>query len=214
MKVNPADKPKVIALVGAIVVIGGFGVFNLVSKKGPDVKPAGQTADPNANLPTATMLAEGKYRNDAPGLGNPDLASMFPGGSPMAGEINPFRSPVPPVKEDVNAGGTAAPTGGAMPPRQIGGDGFAPVNLNQASGSTAPTIRASQPMLVKGIISPEGEAASGMAFIKVGEITKGFRVGDTVSPGIKLVDIRNGMVIVRLGDREVKAPVGRELKFF
>jgi hypothetical protein len=218
MKVNPADKPKVIALVVAIVLIGGFGVFRFIGSKGSEATPPGQVADPNANLPTAATLAEGKFQNESQPGGNPDLASLFQGGSPTAATINPFRSPVPkpPQQTGANPGSpnVGLNSGAGMPPRQIGGDGFDPVKVNQSGGLTGPTVQSTQPMLVKGIISPEGEDSSGMAFIQVGDVTKGYRIGDTISQGIKLVGISKGMVVVRLGRREVKAPVGRELKFF
>src|SRR5687768_10293680 len=213
MKVNPADKPKVIALVSAIVLIGAYGVVSLIARK--PAAPSITTPAPGADLPTAAMLAEGKYKAGPASAGNPDLISSFQESpDPLAASINPFRSPVPrPRKTNENqthAPAAASPVRNDMPPSQIRGGGFAPVKpLDDKSG---PTIESTTPILVKGIISPESDAASGQVFIQMNDSVKGYRVGDRLSPGIKVVAISSGSVTVKIGKREVKASVGKELK--
>jgi hypothetical protein len=215
MKTNPADKPKVIALLVAIVLIGGYGIISFAGRKGPAPTPPGLAAD-NSNLPTAEMLAEGKTRADAPKEKTEDLSSVFPGSDPAMAITNPFRSPVPKAASTASQAPAVntRPLATYAPPTMSGTKPFKPFGEGGIGTGSAPTVQSIEPMLVKGIIAPPEGEASGMAFIKVGNVAKGFRVGDLVTSGVRVTAISTGAVTVRIGAKTVTASVGQQIKLF
>jgi len=217
VKVNPDDRPKIAILIAGIVLIGGYGVFSLVGRKPAAPTVPGQTADPNANLPTAAMLAEGKLSDDSKKPKAEDLTTVFPGAETSAvAMVNPFRSPVPKLK--VASEPTAPPaapqtTSSAPPNREIDtGGSFAPMNVGGNGQPSAPTIQSVEPMFVKGIISPEEGLSSGMVFIKVGDRSKGYRVGSEIEPGVRVIAITSNEVTIGIGKARITARVGQEIK--
>jgi hypothetical protein len=217
LKVNPDDRPKIAILIGAIVLIGGYGVFSLISRKAPEPTVPGQVADPGSNLPTAQMLAEGKLSADPSKPKTEDLMAVFPSSEMSAvAMVNPFRSPVPKAKvgNEVAAPPPVQQTSPpAVPNREINtSGGFAPVNVGESGQTPGPTIQSVEPMLVKGIISAEEGMSNGMAFIKVGDRSKGYRVGSEVLPGVRVLSITNYEVTVGIGKARITARVGQEIK--
>jgi len=215
MNVNPADRPKAIGLVLAIVAVFAFIAWRFIGGAKPGAVPTATAV----TTPTTSQIAEGQIvvadtKTAGENLNN-TFAGMGSGGGPVE---NPFRMPVPKTtrvespQTNVQGGGPTVPTGGA-PDRNIdwgsggSGPGTQPVD---PTGGTA-SVSNSDGVRVKGIIAPEGGFDS-MAFIQIGDKGRGFRIGDEIAPGMKIVGITSTHVSVRIGASIVKAGVGQEIK--
>ena len=216
MNVNPADRPKAIGLVLAIVAVFACIAWRFIG----GAKQAAPTPTTVVTTPTTSQIAEGQIvvadtKTAGENLNN-TFAGMGSGGGPVE---NPFRMPVPKTTRvestpptNGQGGGPSVPTGGA-PNRDIdwGTDGTG--TGTQPVDPTGGTASLSNPdgVRVKGIIAPEGGFDS-MAFIQIGDKGRGFRIGDEIAPGMKIVGITSTHVSVRIGASVVKAGVGQEIK--
>ena len=222
MKINPGDQPKIIALVVAIVLFLGFGVFRLMgSLNKPAATPPGQTgAAPTNHMPSTAQIATGQVASAQPVVGqSTNLHELFAGTNDGMPVGNPFRLPVPvPRTGDSNSNRPSTPVGtstvqGAQDvtqPRGIGGSVEPyPVDPNDTSGGGAavaiPSIR------IKGIIAPQDGSAA-LVLVQLNDRTRSFRAGEEVAPGIKILSIAPNAVRVKIGAATTTAGVGQEVK--
>jgi hypothetical protein len=215
MNINPADRPKAIGLVLAIVAVFAFIAWRFIG----GAKQAVPSPNTAVTTPTTSQIAEGQIvvpdtKTAGENLNN-TFAGMGSGGGPVE---NPFRMPVPKTTRvdstpQTNVqGGSGVPTAG-NPDRTIdwggvGGPGTRPLDPTQSGEAI---VSNTDGVRVKGIIAPEGGYDS-MAFIQIGDRGKGFRVGEEISPGMRIVGITSTHVSVRIGGTIVKAGVGQEIK--
>ncbi|HJP82797.1 MAG TPA: hypothetical protein VJ835_04755 [Fimbriimonadaceae bacterium] len=214
MTVNPADRPKVILLIVAIVaffVLAGFRLMAMLGQSSPPPQPA---TSANATLPSTNQIASGEIvaKSAAPAE---NLSELFARSEGQGAQGNPFRMPVPPPRPANTSSAGPPPRGTISVPTQ--GNPGAPISFGGASGGgsvpfnpggpVGPDIRPIATVVVKGIIaSPDGDS---MAFLRVGDTSKGYRIGDVVAEGMKIVDIDETKVSIKVGAKVVRVGVGQ-----
>jgi hypothetical protein len=219
---NAADRPKAIALILAIVAVFAFIGFRFISgaKK---VAPPPPGYDATLAVPSTSSIASGQIvaANTTTPAGE-NLHNVFSGEGTLEPVSNPFRSPVPAPKGTTGPQNTQPPIGGNRydgpdlqnPNRDITIGGNKPWDVNgqgTSIGDAQPGVATG--VLVKGIIRGDDPWDS-LAFIEVGGRAKGYRVGQEIAPGMKLVGITSTKVSVKIGANVVKAGVGQEVKPF
>jgi hypothetical protein len=218
MKMNPADKGKAIALVVAICVVLALVLIRLMPKSEDPQGPPETGGAQASQMPTTQQVADGKAVSANAPAAAPNLNDVFVmSGNEGAASANPFRRMVAPPRTTVAGGAPPANNGievptQAHPDRQIsfGPGGIEPVKVGNPG--VAPTVNNSLGLILKGIIAPISANDPPMAFIRIGEETKGFRAGATVAPGVSIIGITDSFVIFRIGSTTAKIMVGREIK--
>lgn len=218
MTVNPADRPKVIALVSLIVVFFVFAIFRFMgTKKNVPTPPDVTKPSVEASLPSTTQIASGQIVQNDPKVVAENLHEVFGSTNEIGPSENPFRSPVPPIASDQKDNSTSPgpsvpnpnPTNSAPPPTI---KGEFPVVVNPGtSDNTGAQIVATSDIQVKGIIAPN-DGSEPLAFIKVGEKSKGYRVGQEVAPSVRVTGIDSLKVTLKIGASTVRAGVGEQVK--
>lgn len=215
MTVNPADRPKVIALVSLIVVFFAFAIFRFMGAKSsaptqPDVtKPSAE-----ASLPSTTQIASGQIVQKDSKVVAENLHEVFGSTNEIGPSENPFRMPVPLLPTDQN--NTSNPNPSAPNPTINAPaptmKGELPVVVNPGNvENSGPQIVAVSDIQVKGIIAPN-DGSEPLAFIKVGEKSKGYRVGQEVAPSVRVTAIDSLKVTLKVGASTVRVGVGEQVK--
>ncbi len=88
--------------------------------------------------------------------------------------------------------------------------GQLPVTVNPSDVDSKVMIEGAE-VMVKGIIAPMDGSAL-LVLLKVGDTTKGYRVGDEFAPGMTLTAISETKISVQIGNSTVKAGVGQAVK--
>lgn len=216
MTVNPADRPKVIALVSLIVVFFAFAIFRFMGAKSnvptpPDItKPSAE-----ASLPSTTQIASGQIVQNNPKAVAENLHEVFGVTNEIGPSENPFRMPVPPAAPNqqgnsTNSGPSTPNPTNSGPPTTMKGE--LPVVVNPGSvENSGPQVVAISDIQVKGIIAPN-DGSEPLAFIKVGEKSKGYRVGEEVAPSVRVTAIDSLRVTLKIGASTIRAGVGEQVK--
>ena len=221
IQMKSEDRPKAIALVAAILAVFGFIGYRFASMAKSSVPPPPPGYNASLDMPSTSSIASGQVvaSNSAPKPTGENLHEVFAGTGGFAPSGTPFRMPVGAPKPAGNPpppgpGGIRVPTAGN--PQQdieIGG-GFGPAQpggLGGEPGSPGGPQVDFGGVRVKGIIAPQN-GGQALAFIQVGDRGKGFRIGDEIAPGMKLVGISSTMVSVKIGGTIAKFGVGQEVR--
>lgn len=194
--IKPEDRPKVIGLVGAIVVVFGVGGVNMAKQLGlfrssapaPEASTAAATPAP-APAPAGASIASGATGTVATAstlpLSNPSGPALTPGGGP-----DPFRPIAPTVTATPAAAAPApAPAGGGVTVRQINPAGPVPVGGFPVVGPSPivtpaplqPAPVPEQPLELIGVITGPDAIAMIRAnqnehFLHRGDIVQGYRI--------------------------------------
>ena len=221
LQMKSEDRPKAIALVVAIIGVFAFIAFRFAGVVRPvAAPPPGFNA--SLDMPSTSTIASGQVvaSNTQPKPTGENLHEVFPGSGGFTPTGSPFRTPVPVPKGSggpppgPRPGGISVPTA-RSPERNIEiGGGFGPAQPGGIGGNIGST---GGPQVdvgsfrVKGIIAPQN-GGEPLAFIQVGERGKGFRIGDEIAPGMKIVGITSTKVSVKIGGSVANFGVGQEVR--
>lgn len=219
LQMKSEDRPKIIGLVVAILAVFAFIAYRFAGGVKP-VAPPPPGYNASLDMPSTSSIASGQVvaSNSQPKPAGENLHEVFAGTGGTAPGDTPFRTPVPMPK---GAGAPPPPRGGIQVPTAsnperdiVIGGGFGPAQPGGIGGDAGspggPRVDMGG-VRVKGIISPQG-GGDALAFIQVGERGKGFRVGDQILPGMKVVGITSTQVSVKIGGSVAKFGVGQEVR--
>jgi hypothetical protein len=214
MTISPADRPKAIVLIVLIIAFFAFAAFRFLGNKGPQPVAAAPTPS-GVVLPSTASIAEGNSGQPKTQLLVENLHESFPGMGEEAPMGNPFRMPVPPViagpsTVPANPSGPISMPSAGNPGAPVSMGGQLPVTVNPSDVDSKVKIEGSE-VMVKGIIAPMDGSAP-LVLLKVGDTTKGYRVGDEIAPGMTLTAISETKISVQIGNSTVKAGVGQAVK--
>lgn len=212
MAMSPADRPKIIGL-----VLGILGVFAFIAWRftgGPKpVAPPPPGYNASLAMPSTSQIASGTIVTANTKSAGENLHEVFAGAGSSGPVGNPFRSPVkqaaPAQVGQVGGPGQYSGPTASNPERNIDIGGPMPFDPTNPGGGTG--VSNSQGIRVKGIIAPES-GFDALAFIQIGDRGKGFRVGDEIAPGMKVVGITSTKVSVKIGASVMKVGVGQEVR--